>query len=402
MSWQHLNRLFCDDLPASWDGFRSKDTHLSLNFGVSPLQLIRYLDEEAMSARQSAKQSPRKTAPAAVRVNSNSVTTNGSGGEVNGGGGASTDSVDSRRLKKRELDRRCQRMARERTKQRIAYLEELVDNFRKQDSSGQITNLMKQLTDVQKERDELAKTLKSIANSIRSHEIVNGEGGKTADGDVKDEVNSEDALITGTSTVPTVIDFRKPSLPVSDGQVLPAEDAFAEAVLDGSSDETPLVLNGDFVHDGSPGSDEEPILDSNLASPEVLDPDPIYPKPEQSCDCCPGDHIPGQTPNLWRYACEALSVRQRLPTAIMKFEDAYAEDIPVRAILEGWDAVETFYGGTLPPLWQKLRSIDEIVFHGMEIKERLACLRVMHLLYSYHSEPTPERRKKLPPWYLKR
>lgn len=355
-----------------------------------------------MSARQSAKQTPRKTAPAAAKANSSGVVANGGGGDMNGGGGASTDSVDSRRLKKRELDRRCQRMARERTKQRIAYLEELVDNFRKQDSSGQIANLMQQLTDVQKERDELAKTLKSIANSIRSHEVLNGEGGKSADDDVKDEVNSDDVLITGTSIIPTAINFRKPSLPASDGRILPTEDGLPDAALNSSPDEAPLVLNGDFVHDVNAGSDEEPILDSSLASPEVLDPDPVFPKPKQSCDCCPANHTPGQQPNLWRYACEALSVRQRLPSEIMKFEDAYAEDIPVRAILEGWDAVETLYGGTLPPLWQKLRSIDEIVFHGMAIKERLACLRVMHLLYSYHSEPTQERRKTLPQWYLKR
>lgn len=356
-----------------------------------------------MSSRQSAKQSPRKAAPAAVRgANTNGVVSNGSGsgGEANGGGGV--DSVDSRRLKKRELDRRCQRMARERTKQRIAYLEDLVDNFRKQDSSGQIANLMKQLTDVQKERDELAKTLKSIANSIRSHEIVNGEGGRSTDEDVKDEVNSDDAPVNGVSSLPAAINFRKPSLPASDSRVLSTDDSMTEAALEGSPDEPPLVFNSNYITDANPPTDEEPILDSNLASPEVLDPDPVYPKPEQSCDCHPANHQPGQQPNLWRYACEALSYRQILPADVMKFEDAYSEDVPVRALLDGWDAVEAFYGGTLPPLWQKLRSIDEIVFHGMAIKERLACLRVMHLLYSYHSEPTPERRKLLPAWYLKR
>ena len=56
--------------------------------------------------------------------------------------------VSSRRLKKREIDRRCQRQARERTKTRIAYLEGLVEDFRRQDSSGQLATLIRELRHV--------------------------------------------------------------------------------------------------------------------------------------------------------------------------------------------------------------------------------------------------------------
>jgi len=355
-----------------------------------------------MSSRQSsAKQSSRKTALAATRASNGIADANGGrssgGGELNGsdGSGNAADNVDSRRLKKRELDRRCQRMARERTKQRIAYLEELVDNFRKQDASGQIANLMKQLTDVQKERDELSKTLKTIANSIRGHETLNGERG---DEDVKGEANSDDAVVSGPPALPSSEIFRIPSLPASDVRTLRTDDDFTEAAFNGSADE---VYDGELSHDVPAGSDEELIFEGDMASPEVHEHDPVYPKPAQGCDCCPPANSSRQ-PNLWRYACEALGERPRLSTEVMKIEDAYAEDIPVRAILDGWDATQSFYGGTLPPLWQKLRTIDEIVFHGMKVRERLACLRVMHLLYSYHSEPTFERRRKLPQWYLKR
>jgi len=313
------------------------------------------------------------------------------------GAGNAADSVDSRRLKKRELDRRCQRMARERTKQRIAYLEELVDNFRKQDASGQIANLMKQLTDAQKERDELTKTLKTIANSIRSHEILNAERG---DEDVKDETNSDDVAVSRPSALPSSINLRRPSLAISEVHTTsPTGDDLPEVVLDGSP---PEAFNGEFPNDTHASSDDEFVFEGDMASPQVLEQDPVYPKPTQGCDCSPTSHSPNRQLNLWRYACESLAERPKLSTEIMKIEDAYAEDIPVRAILDGWDAVQTFYGGTLPPLWQKLRTIDEIVFHGMNVKERLACLRVMHQLYRYHSEPTLERKKALPQWYLKR
>lgn len=347
-----------------------------------------------MSSRQSGKQSARKTAPATAKT-ANAALSSGAGGIASGGAisnGGPADSVDSRRLKKRELDRRCQRMARERTKQRIAYLEELVDNFRKQDASGQVANLMKQLADVQKERDELAKTIKTIANSLRGHEVLNTDTSKSVDGEAKDETSADEVLIHGPAALPR---------PGNSIRTIPADDTLTDVAIDGSPDEGPLMLDDNLRQEPAASPAEE---GGTFASPELLDPDPVFPKAEESCDCCPRNAPPGYRPppNIWRHACEALSTRERLPADIMRMEDAYAEDIPVRAILEGWDSVTAFYCGRLPPLWQKLRQVDEIVFVGMEIKERLACLRFMHLLYSYHSEPTPERRKKLPTWYLKR
>src|ERR1700742_2385972 len=79
------------------------------------------------------------------------------------------EGVSSRRLKKREIDRRCQRQARERTKTRIAYLEGLVEDFRRQDSSGQLATLLKQLKEVEEERDVMAKTLKDIQKAMDTH-----------------------------------------------------------------------------------------------------------------------------------------------------------------------------------------------------------------------------------------
>ena len=81
-------------------------------------------------------------------------------------GNETQPAVSARILKKRETDRKCQRMIRERTKTRIAYLEGLVENFRQQDSSGRVETLMKQLSDLKDERDTLAKQVKNIESII--------------------------------------------------------------------------------------------------------------------------------------------------------------------------------------------------------------------------------------------
>ena len=85
-----------------------------------------------------------------------------------------------------------------------------------------------------------------------------------------------------------------------------------------------------------------------------------------------------------------------------KAEDDLEEDIPIRAVIQGWDAAARSAGGTLPPSWRKLRRIDEMLFSTCGKTERLAILQIMHSLLVYHVEPRPERRAKLPEWYLAR
>ncbi|WKT54073.1 hypothetical protein QSH57_004657 [Fusarium oxysporum f. sp. vasinfectum] len=77
--------------------------------------------------------------------------------------------AEARRLKKREVDRKAQRSARERTKRRIAQLESMVENLRQNDTPAQITSLMDQLGHVTQERDKLLGVLDSLGSTIRCH-----------------------------------------------------------------------------------------------------------------------------------------------------------------------------------------------------------------------------------------
>ena len=71
-----------------------------------------------------------------------------------------------RRLKKRESDRKCQRVSRERTKSRITYLENLVEKLSQADDSGKVASLLDNVSRLQEERDSLAAKIKSIESIL--------------------------------------------------------------------------------------------------------------------------------------------------------------------------------------------------------------------------------------------
>jgi hypothetical protein len=76
------------------------------------------------------------------------------------------------------------------------------------------------------------------------------------------------------------------------------------------------------------------------------------------------------------------------------------DDVPIRVMLEGWDAVAR--RAPLHPSWQILRRIDETLFAMCPNVERLAILRAMHTLLQFHTESTSDRYGRLPPWYMRR
>lgn len=104
--------------------------------------------------------------------------------------------------------------------------------------------------------------------------------------------------------------------------------------------------------------------------------------------------------NYWMYTNEVLSERFNWIDDIQPATDALSDDIPVRALLEGWDVVAK--RGPLHPSWKILRRIDETLFSICPNTERLAIMRAMHTLLQFHTESTNERYARLPPWYMRR
>jgi hypothetical protein len=313
----------------------------------------------------------------------------------------------ARRAKKREQDRHCQRRARERTKSRITQLEEMVASFKEKDSTEQIQTVWKQRDEIAAERDALAETLRIIVKTIQSSKHTLPILSVVATLPIKSNAASpllqQQAESRGIQN-PQLNPERGSQPATLSPNVLNIntdEQALSEAWLTNPiSTPTPIgIPDLDFTSTDMAWSDEDSDLFNNC-------PDAIFPLPVNSCECSPGPTIPpphnGEKINLWRFANETLVEPTQCSALVSRMEDEIEDDTPIRAMIEGWPAVEKRLGGSLPSSWQKLRKIDETLFSTCADTERLAILRVMHTLMRYHQDPTSERRATLPQWYLAR
>ncbi|KAJ0325558.1 hypothetical protein COL5a_007369 [Colletotrichum fioriniae] len=318
------------------------------------------------------------------------------------------DDAASRRAKKRELDRRAQRAARERNKNRIAYLEATIQAMSEQEQNAKIASLMNQLSDMTRQRDTLSKTLSSLETTIQVHregeradtfQDRGSQPGDTASNcqpwpgahessnafDIEVEDMPLDVFTPGISAITW-------GLPVSDVacHTLATETELANRVPASST----LTLAGNPNLECLPDS----------PPPRHQGDGVIVPEPDSACECLGSRQDPqspgSSTTSLWRSANEALGASEMLSRNVLNMEDEMSDDIPVRVILEGWDAVER--SGKLPPLWKRLRQTDTLQFRNCPDTERLAILRLMHRLLRYQAEPTVEQCAKLPAWYLSR
>ncbi|RMZ76234.1 hypothetical protein DV738_g5077, partial [Chaetothyriales sp. CBS 135597] len=243
--------------------------------------------------------------------------------------------VSARRLKKREIDRRCQRQARERTKSRIAYLEGLVESLRQSDGDDRSVALLRRIEETEKERDALAQALRDVQKAIGGYRPV----------DEKVEPGNNSPLLKYIQQAP-------PDEPLQHRSVI-TNTPYSQSGNMSSAIPAPVTMPVGNHMDTPTGT--PPTTTASLASPAS-----------------------GITPE----------------------EDMLAEDVPVRAILEGWDSVEQQIG--MPISWAALRNIEQRIFSNCAPVTRLAVLVMMHLLLRYHRDPSPARYSKIPPWYLPR
>ena len=323
----------------------------------------------------------------------------------------SENGVSSRRLKKREIDRRCQRQARERTKTRITYLEGLVEDFRRQDSSGQLATLMAQLQDVESERDVMAKTLKDIQKAMDTHKPLNPTEDEVDDKiDVQSTRKRARLRRNSNSVSPVADDLSQPDTTEMPERTSPARNfdlaSFSPAPTLPLQDQ---LFAPEVVQLRADGRSPSQVL---VQSKSVKEQNPMpcnyaenWTATRHSCSCnsC-HERQPGRRSvwqgNYWRYANEILSERFDWTDEVLPESDVMCDDVPIRVLLEGWDAVAR--RGPLHPSWQILRRIDETLFSMCPNTERLAILRAMHTLLQFHTESTSERYARLPPWYMRR
>ncbi|KIW13135.1 hypothetical protein PV08_08322 [Exophiala spinifera] len=326
--------------------------------------------------------------------------------------------VSARRLKKREVDRRCQREARERRRSRIADLENLVVELRQKDASGQVAALLEQMRKVEQERDTMAKALKDIQSVLALRLSKPGEDRAQGAGIAAAQVAVEDANNKSQSIGSTdtseklpweMIDVTAPLLEEPEavsanfselaGSIATPDSGLAQSTSLVSPEVIQRRISHSIPHPGTQSWSAN--RQHSHRSPEIYE--PISP-PGSCCSVAHVDRQPGQRAvwqgNYWKYLSEVMGERFDWTQDIRPADDVESDDIPIRAMVEGWEAVER--RGPLHPSWNMLRRIDEALFPRIAKTERLAMLRAMHLLLQYHTDSTSARYKRLPPWYIYR
>lgn len=322
--------------------------------------------------------------------------------------------VSPRRLKKREVDRRCQREARERRRSRIARLESLVVDLRQQDAGGQVAALLRQLTRVEEERDLATKTLKEIQRLLVQTPLQQGtdlaqENGAVEVQRISDgtESGSDPAASTPEEHMPVLANVRL-ALPNSDTIPVDILEPASFSAMAPNGELNPYLARsspGESHHSTSRLTGQALVKSNSTGSQHTTKTSSIYDwvNPQASC-CCHAhlDRQPGQQAlwqgNFWKFICDILSEHFDWTEDVQPADDAESDDVLIRALVEGWDTVAK--RAPLHPSLQMLRRIDEATFRPIAKTERLAMLRAMHLLLQFHTQPCTERYKRLPPWYL--
>ncbi|KPM44935.1 hypothetical protein AK830_g1589 [Neonectria ditissima] len=318
------------------------------------------------------------------------------------------DTIKDRRLKKRELDRKAQRMARERTKNRIAHLEAMVTHLQQSDANSRVSSLMGHLSQVTSDRDKLLGALESLTFTIRSHiqdstrgterslDFAAVENTTALPPQTRDTTSPALSLDTHALSVPTadpLNDFLDPQLWMGSdfGVASPCGGLSSGDILN------ELLNNTAASHDIAILPEFPGLQQCDGYTPE----DVIIPKATSECPCitlASGKSTPDI--NLWRAANETLTRPTTSSQSGTATENISCQDTIIRAIVEGWDSVES--RGRMAESWCKLRKLDDMGWHRCQPTERLAILRLICLMIEYHGDPSPKRKASLPRWLWKR
>ncbi|KAH7140240.1 hypothetical protein B0J13DRAFT_557400 [Dactylonectria estremocensis] len=331
---------------------------------------------------------------------------------------------EKQRIRKRELDRRAQRTARVKTKNRIAYLEGVVETFRGQDAAGANASLMAQLEGVSAERDGLRRFLQSLDDSIRSHLAGDSDAVSlnppnrpkdqgSGNPDLKDQ-STENSNASVKATRETPLSHATQPLPDPSSITVPAD---ADMSLLDFGSEMDYSIDGSINFNLSAARAQKaaanivPAVEQLASSPDTDDQTtvcapviiPVNSSAPSTCSCSSsrtrrlldGTEV---SFNIWRAANQVLNKPAKLLDENSDC-DSISDDIIVRAILEGWDSV--LKGRRLSPIWEKVRQLDELGFMACSQVERFGILWIVHLLMPSQHDAKTARSTTLPLWYKK-
>ncbi|PLN86147.1 hypothetical protein BDW42DRAFT_182658 [Aspergillus taichungensis] len=258
------------------------------------------------------------------------------------------------RARKREQDRKAQRSAREKNKALIAQLQSRVDTLTRFHDTGSTKVLIDELEHQRKSNESLRATLRSLQGLIASSLSDNG--------------HAVDAY-----------SHRSRQSPACE-----AESSVDEEGSGPSRSSRELSLNMEQPDDrkyDSPTTTRD--TDQNVAQEKIPCQD-LNPPFNPSHTGLPQFDQFGQWQDvqgrLFMYLNELIERCSTIGPRVTPDQTTRDADIPIRAIIEGWDAVSRRYA--LDPVWGMLRAADESIWRKLcGEAERLAILRVVSAMF---------------------
>ncbi|KAJ9603118.1 hypothetical protein H2200_012413 [Cladophialophora chaetospira] len=322
------------------------------------------------------------------------------------------ESPSKRIMKKRESDRACQRLSRQRKKSRVAYLEELVDQMKVSEASGQMGVFIQRILQLQAENDSLQGKLKAIENILLPPRTQTQAQAEAAPPAAQGTTNEDTRNLSPGNAIPAV------EFPSHQQQThataacedperlkLQNESMFPQPSLSYLQSGISQVLENDVPHiwqESSSMPTAEPPPRPYLGVPSPTESIRTLPSSiNRSCECGHAMALGRSNLNHWHHSNATLGAWMKRPSLVSELQnvDLYYEDTPVRAVIEGWDAVER--RGIVHPLWRLMRVMDEALFTQVEgSTNRLGLLITVSRLLRAHIDPSGRLYNELPRFYL--
>ena len=256
----------------------------------------------------------------------------------------------SQRERKRAIDREAQRSIRIKTKNYIAHLESLVKAMEQNDSNGpegennRTRELMNQLRQSQEEVRRLREAMLGVQRVLGGALGDLTKLGGSSEGHEQRQMSSSASPPSGNEQGSTIGgSFSAPNRPTID------------------------TGGGAFW---LPPEPHQPQPSSTVTSGQTSPPS-IHPsRPAKD----PSQRFEGE---MFYYAEYHLSRVYAAPGPGAFSNRPFDEDIIVRAVVEGWPAVEERYPLDLG--WQVLQEIDQVIFGDCGVVERMAALRLLRM-----------------------
>lgn len=310
------------------------------------------------------------------------------------------DPDDTRAERKRIQDRLAQRATRERTKNRIAYLEERLSSLESGDKQGEIASLTRIIDNLRQDNNRLRSAMLKIRTNIDQAVLTTEDQSRNLPPETKPcgcEANSD------CSCAQTPFQHSEPFNPRSDRHGSISTESDVTEVINGPNIGVNLNVAAPCPDTVSNFTGLEDFFDFSPTS--LLEAFEMGPTGWNATPPSPYDfHFPSAetstrvVPDLdkWDVSNGAFvsclnSVKRRQGSVSTSTPDLH---VPFKAAIWGWDNVGP---EAQHPVWAALRQVDQQVFGTWTSKaQRIALMYVCQTLIQYREHPTKENLDRVP------